>query len=182
MLERLLAHYEELRRWAPGISLIGPGTVETAVERHYAESLAGLSLIEGGRLLDVGSGGGFPGLVLAAARPELETVLIERRQRKAAFLRSAARRMGLSVAVLEGDLRTVLPQARLQAVDSVTLRAVRLEADEWRVVLNAAKTDAAVVLWEGTEAPDRPGGLREERVIELAGRKSRIVSLRRHPP
>ena len=84
VLDRLLAHYQELRRWNPSLSLVGPAAAADVVERHYAEALSGLPLIPAGArvLVDVGSGAGFPGFVLAAARPELEVTLVEPRQRR----------------------------------------------------------------------------------------------------
>ena len=178
----LLEHYDELRRWAGRVSLIGPGTASAAIERHYAQSLAGSPLIPSGRMLDIGSGAGFPGLVLAAARPDVEVVLLERRLRKAAFLRSAARRMGVRVEVLEGDLRTVLPRTRPEALDSVTLRAVGLVDQEWQVVLDHTNRQAVFVLWQGRETPDLPPGFREEMAVELAGRQTRVVRYRWRQP
>jgi 16S rRNA (guanine527-N7)-methyltransferase len=66
--EALWMHFQELRRWNPTVSLIGPGTALEVVERHYGEALAGLGLLplDARTLLDVGSGAGFPGFVLAA--------------------------------------------------------------------------------------------------------------------
>src|SRR5215208_6790367 len=80
----LLAHYRELSSWNQRLSLIGPGTLGEILERHYGESLAALPLIpelarHGLSALDVGSGAGFPGLVLAAARPAMEMTLVEAR-------------------------------------------------------------------------------------------------------
>src|SRR6188474_645691 len=68
----LHAHYVELRRWAPRLALVGPAFARELFTRHYGESLAGLELLPPGpaRLLDLGSGAGFPGFVLAAARPD----------------------------------------------------------------------------------------------------------------
>jgi 16S rRNA (guanine527-N7)-methyltransferase len=181
VLERLHAHYRELRRWSPRLGLIGAGTAEEAVERHYAESLAANALTGPGRLLDVGSGAGFPGLVLVAARPELDAVLVERRARKAAFLRAAARQMGLAVAVVEGDVETDLPRARLEGVDFVTLRAVRLDDRAWRVVLGCASPGALVLIWCGRDRPQLPGSLRLEGETPLVGSHRRILSYRYQP-
>ena len=67
-----LAHYRFLLRWNRQTSLVGPGTIDEAVETHYGESLAALPLLgdaEGKTIVDIGSGAGFPGFVLAAARP-----------------------------------------------------------------------------------------------------------------
>src|SRR5947209_4043348 len=92
----LHAHYLELARWNRTLSLIGPGTAGEIVERHYGESLAALPLVpEEGELVDLGSGAGFPGLVIAAARPRLAVTLVEARERKWAFLQAAARRAAL---------------------------------------------------------------------------------------
>ncbi|MGH3093072.1 MAG: RsmG family class I SAM-dependent methyltransferase, partial [Gaiellaceae bacterium] len=51
---------------------------------HLEEALAAAGLLEGGPVVDVGSGGGSPGLPLAAARPDLEVVLLESQRRKCA--------------------------------------------------------------------------------------------------
>jgi 16S rRNA (guanine527-N7)-methyltransferase len=66
---------------------------ETAVVRHYCESLyLAIHLPPGGhRIVDLGSGAGFPGFPIAVARPECSVVLVESHQRKAAFLKEAAR-------------------------------------------------------------------------------------------
>lgn len=77
-----------------------------------------------GTLLDIGTGNGSPGLVLAALRPDLRVTLLEPRMRRWAFLREAARAMGLTV-----DVR----RQRHDAYDgppaaTVTVRALRLPA------------------------------------------------------
>ena len=55
------------------------------------DALAAAGLLEGGPVVDVGSGGGSPGLPLAAARPDLEVVLLESQRRKCGFLEEAVR-------------------------------------------------------------------------------------------
>src|SRR5262249_13813311 len=66
--------------------------------RHFCESMfAGPAVpIEGGRLADVGSGGGFPGLPLKILRPELQLFLIESNIKKATFLAETVRELGLA--------------------------------------------------------------------------------------
>jgi 16S rRNA (guanine527-N7)-methyltransferase len=66
--------------------------VGEAVERHLADSLAGLAMVElsGPRVLDLGSGGGFPGLVIAMLRPQIAVTLLESEQRKCAWLTHAS--------------------------------------------------------------------------------------------
>src|ERR1700730_2594319 len=93
-VEALYQHYLELARWNEKVALIGPGTAEDALVRHYGEALAALPLISPAvrQAVDVGSGAGFPGLVLAAARPEMAMTLIEPREREWGFLQAAGRR------------------------------------------------------------------------------------------
>lgn len=76
---------------------------EEAAVKHFVDSLTPLlvgALPRRGRLADVGSGAGFPGIPLAIAAPDLEVTLIESVGKKAAFLRQAAERLGLRARVL----------------------------------------------------------------------------------
>jgi 16S rRNA (guanine527-N7)-methyltransferase len=86
-----------LGRWQKAINLVGKGTLAEIWTRHILDSAQLVPLIpkSAKTLVDLGSGGGFPGLVLAALRPALDVTLIEADARKGAFLGEAARRMGL---------------------------------------------------------------------------------------
>ncbi|SRR6266536_6118863 len=91
-----LAEYTRLLASWPG--LIARGLDAAAL---VADSLSLLPHLEGvASLVDVGSGGGMPGLPLKLARPRLRVTLIESDHRKAAFLEHAAARLGLEVEVL----------------------------------------------------------------------------------
>jgi 16S rRNA (guanine527-N7)-methyltransferase len=89
---------ETLERWQKAINLVGRKTLDGVWRRHIVDSAQIVPLIpaEAKTLADLGSGGGFPGLVIAAMRPELELTLIESDARKAAFLGEAARKMRLA--------------------------------------------------------------------------------------
>ena len=88
---------DTLVRWQKAINLVGRATIEDVWTRHVLDSAQLAPLIPGDAksLADLGSGGGFPGLVLGALRPELDMTLIEVDARKAAFLGEAGRRMAL---------------------------------------------------------------------------------------
>src|SRR5215218_5544252 len=96
------------------------------VDVHVADSLAALDLAPvraAARVADLGSGGGFPALALAAARPEAAFALVESVQRKCAFLERAAATLGLSnVEVV--NARAEEWRGGLAANDLVTVRAV----------------------------------------------------------
>jgi len=89
---------ETLERWQKAINLVGKTTLDGVWKRHILDSAQLVPLIpaEAKTLADLGSGGGFPGLVIAAMRPDLEITLIESDARKAAFLGEAGRKMGLA--------------------------------------------------------------------------------------
>jgi 16S rRNA (guanine527-N7)-methyltransferase len=116
-----------------------------------AESLAGLELeplTAARRVVDIGSGAGFPGLVLAIALPRARFTLIEKVDEKAAFLRRAAAELGLeNVEVVQG--RAQQWKEGLGACDVVTSRKVgRLETMvEWSAPFLAP--GGAVALWPG---------------------------------
>src|SRR5262245_54229704 len=90
----LAAYLERLESWAPRVNLTGARTPAARVGLLVGPVLPLADELLPGSLLDVGSGNGSPGLVLAALRPDLATTLLEPRQRRWAFLREAARAMG----------------------------------------------------------------------------------------
>lgn len=181
----LCAHYELLAEWGRGMSLIGPGTEGEAIERHYGESLAALPWIDAarsGRLLDVGSGAGFPGFVLAAARPRLEVWLTDSRQRKWAFLRAATARAALSCRCLDARVSASLPPEIPPELDFVTLRAVNLPPAALEAVLDRLGPAGALLWWRGADAVELPPGWTVSRRLDLAGsERRRLVEVRRAP-
>lgn len=105
----LLSRYlSELDRWRRRINLTGALSAEELCS-HALESALGASLIaHGERVVDIGSGAGFPGLPLAICRPDLSVTLVEPRGKRAAFLRHAARELALShVAVTNARIEDV---------------------------------------------------------------------------
>jgi len=90
-LDALEAHYDLLCRWNKKINLCRFRDVKEAVQLHYCESLyVGLWVPNGAvRIVDVGSGAGFPGIPVGILRRDCDVDLLESDQRKAAFLREA---------------------------------------------------------------------------------------------
>lgn len=176
----LFAHYRELRRWSPRLSLIGPGTIEEVLDRHYGESLAALPLLpppspEAAPWVDVGSGAGFPGFVLAAARPDLGAVLVEARERKWAFLRAAAVRAALPVECLNARVALPLPRGLPEHIGGVTARALRLPTAVLAALAGRLAAEGRILLWAGAEDPDLPPSLAVRRSLRLAGAASRRI-------
>nr|WP_320009963.1 16S rRNA (guanine(527)-N(7))-methyltransferase RsmG [uncultured Desulfobulbus sp.] len=95
---QLFAYFQELCKWRQRVNLIARETPEAQIiENHFLDSLTLLPLLSqpGTHLLDVGTGAGFPGLVLASALPETLFTLVEPRQKRVSFLRHVIRTLGL---------------------------------------------------------------------------------------
>ena len=75
--EKLLAYAALLYKWNKTFSLTAMREEEKAVCHHLLDSLAILPFVAGGNLLNVGSGGGMPGIPLAIACPELQVMLLD---------------------------------------------------------------------------------------------------------
>lgn len=178
------AHYLELRRWSARVNLVGPGTAGEVLERHFGESVAALPLLPGGptSLVDLGSGAGFPGLVLAAARPALAVTLVEARERKWAFLQAVARRAALPCRCLNARVAVPLPAGLPERIGVVTARALKLEPELLAALAGRLEPAGSILLWLGADDPPLPPGLRAAREVRLAGsERRRILELRRHP-
>jgi 16S rRNA (guanine527-N7)-methyltransferase len=97
-LERLDRYVALVLEWQKTTNLIAPSTIPEIWTRHVADSLQLLPLAPGAKLwVDLGSGGGFPGIVLACALADTADAvvhLVESNQKKAAFLREALRVTG----------------------------------------------------------------------------------------
>jgi 16S rRNA (guanine527-N7)-methyltransferase len=99
----MAAYVALLLKWNSKINLIGPMTESDIWSRHIDDSLQLIPLIPetATSLVDLGSGAGLPGLVIAIARPDLAITLVEQDQRKAAFLNEAKRVLGLTHVTVE---------------------------------------------------------------------------------
>ena len=123
----MASHYRLLRRWGARMNLTGLKDEEAILSRHFLEPIAASDLLSGeGRLLDLGSGNGFPAVPLKVLHPGLALVLVEASEKKSAFLWAVLRELGLKEARVETrrverakDLDDLLPCRYL------TFRALR---------------------------------------------------------
>jgi 16S rRNA (guanine527-N7)-methyltransferase len=124
---RLDRFVDLLRQWQAKTNLVAPSTVPNLWTRHIADSLQLLRLAPSANVwVDFGSGGGFPGLVLACAladRPDAKVHLVERNARKAAFLREGLRIAAASGVVHRQGIEDTV-DSLAGSVDCVTARAL----------------------------------------------------------
>jgi len=85
-----------LAEWGEQLGLVGPRELDRLWTRHILNSALVSHTVGPGTLIDIGSGAGFPGLVVAAMRPDIQCVLIEPLGRRAHWLREEAERLGLT--------------------------------------------------------------------------------------
>lgn len=101
--ERLRQLEALLAKWNPAINLVARSTLAQTWRRHIVDSAQLYDLAPFRHWVDLGSGGGFPGLVIAVMAaekaPEARVTLVEADLRKATFLRQAAQSLGLAVQV-----------------------------------------------------------------------------------
>lgn len=106
-----LALYKSLLiKWSKAVNLVSPSTLPDVDKRHFDDSLQLLPLIpvDAKVLFDLGSGAGFPGMVLAIERPDLQVHLFESDQKKCAFLSTVSR---------ETHIPVVIHNQRIESVD-----------------------------------------------------------------
>lgn len=96
-LELFSGYYRELIIWNEKMNLVSVRTPQEIMIKHFVDSLTPLPYIAcpSGRLLDIGSGGGFPGIPLKIAMPALSVSLLEASRKKSSFLKHVIRRLSL---------------------------------------------------------------------------------------
>ena len=158
---RLAAWSQQLNRWSRAQRLVGWRSAELVLDQGIADCWVDVALLDRadleGPLVDVGSGAGLPGLILAAAFPHRAVHLVESRRKRAAFLREAARAMDLPlVAVHHGraeDARRALALSAPIFVSRAFAAPAEalVEAAAWgaQAALVASSVDkiAAVAVW-----------------------------------
>jgi len=135
-IDRLSGYVDLVQEWSSRIRLIGDREPGSLGSKHVPDCLALTRFVPPtGSLMDVGSGAGLPGLVIACVRPALRIGLLEPRRRRASFLVHAKATLGLDgVRVLEARSDQLSPTDLVEEPDVITARAVSLD-----VLLDAGK-------------------------------------------
>jgi len=152
--DRLLAYYELLSKWNRTINLTSLSDPDAAIDRLLLEPLlAARVLPQPAAMMDLGSGGGSPAIPLALALDSPHLVMVESRGRKAAFLREAAREVGLQATVEAARFEDLVgrPDYR-SAMDLVSMRAVRMDAATLDIAREFAKPGGSLALFT-SESP-----------------------------
>jgi 16S rRNA (guanine527-N7)-methyltransferase len=163
----------ELARRGEELGLIGPLELPRLWTRHILNSALLAPLLEArGRVADVGSGAGLPGLVLAITRPDVEFVLIEPMERRTDWLRSESDRLGLqNVTVLRGRAEDVADDV---VVDQVTARAVSALSKLIPLTVPLVRSGGQLILMKGARVDEE---IEKARKVILRKRLSNVEVL-----
>ena len=143
---------EHLAEWGEDLGLVGPRELDRLWTRHILNSALVGRAIGAGTLIDIGSGAGFPGLVIAAMRPDVECVLIEPLGRRAQWLREEAERLGLSNVSVRNERAE--DAAGHVVADVVTARAVSALKTLIPLVVPLMKPGGQMVLLKGQKVEE----------------------------
>lgn len=137
----------DIARYGEELGLVGPRELDRLWTRHILNSALLARLVTSGSLADVGSGAGFPGLVVAIMRPDVACTLIEPLGRRATWLDDESKRLGLTnVTVVNQRAEEVVGGARY---DSVTARAVSALKTLIPLVVPLVRPGGELVLMKG---------------------------------
>jgi 16S rRNA (guanine527-N7)-methyltransferase len=157
-----------LTQWQKAVQLVAPSTLDAVWSRHFADSAQLVSLAPPGvsRWADLGSGAGFPGLVVAllaqdsaTPHPVLRVTLVESDTRKAAFLREVARQTGAPVDILGTRIESPSTRDKVGTVEVISARALAPLTDLFRLAAPFWQPDTLGLFLKGREA---------EKEVELA--------------
>jgi 16S rRNA (guanine527-N7)-methyltransferase len=146
-------HVRLLLAWNAAINLTAITDPAEVARRHVADSLTALDVLSAGAhasIIDIGSGGGFPGLVLAAALADSRVLLVDATAKKVAFLDAARLAVGLAgrVDVAAARAESIRPPAPGGGWDVVTARAVGSLADLIELAMPVLASGGRLVAWK----------------------------------
>jgi 16S rRNA (guanine527-N7)-methyltransferase len=168
---KLLEYYELLARWNRKINLTSLSSPNEAIDRLLLEPLvAAAELPRSVRLLDLGSGGGSPAIPLALALGVPSLVMVESRNRKAAFLREAARVVELDAVVEAVRFEELESRSSYRGVmDLVSVRAVRMDASALDLAGRFLRPGGQMALFASSPPADVPPSLQLSGSFPLIG-------------
>jgi 16S rRNA (guanine527-N7)-methyltransferase len=125
--EQLLAYLALLQKWNKAYNLTAVRDPDEMVSRHLLDSLSILPFVQGHNWLDVGSGGGMPGIILTIMRPQIRFTLLDSNGKKTRFLTQVKLELGLAnVKVTQARVEAFQTEA---AFDGIVSRAFSSLAD-----------------------------------------------------
>jgi len=155
----LYRYVELVERWTGRCNLVSKNDLNRIASKPVADSwnftrVAGL--LAGVQVLDMGSGAGFPGVVLALLRPDVRVTLLDSRRQRTLFLREAVEQLGLANAQVLRQRAEELQQSRSNSFDLVTARAVAGLEELWVWAQPLLRPEGFLVTQKGLQEEVEP--------------------------
>lgn len=166
-VDALLLYAAELKKWNRKINLTAITDDRDVVIKHLLDSLSflkGFGPAPGIKLLDMGSGAGFPAIPIKVAHPEISILMVESVRKKTAFLRHIVRRLRLTTAEISDFRMEELPESCKKSYDVVTARAFADMKAALAAGTGYLKDSGLMVLSRGPDETISEENLREARV------------------
>jgi len=179
-LNKLYGFAQILLEWNQRIHLVSKKDSDSVrLARQIIDSLLLLVYFEipsANRVLDLGSGAGFPAVPLKIVRPDLEIVLTESKQKKSAYLQDVIEQLQLTKVFLWGDRAQKLPVRYTNYFDLALAKASGDLANSWAEVYQFLKSGANFLAYKGKKIEKEQEGL-VRLFKKLPGRIDRIVKI-----
>jgi len=168
-LSLLARHLELIVKWNRVYNLTAIRDINTMISHHLMDSLLVVPYIYGGKILDVGTGAGLPGIPLAIAYPDKQFVLIDSVQKKTRFLAQVVMELGLdNVEISSQRIEDFAPDMKF---DTIISRAFSTMVKLLQVAGHLCAQQGQVVFMKGVfpkeELDDVPVGFRLDQVTQL---------------
>jgi len=173
-ISKFMLYLGELKRWGKKMNLTASATDREIISRHFLDSLVLLPTLRALRLkkiLDMGSGAGFPGIPLKIADPALDITLLDSREKRVFFLRHIIRSLDFftGIGAIKGRAEAILPELAA-SFDCVTSRAFA-PLDSFIPLALPYLTEGGLII-----AMKGPAGTEELKGLEIKGiGKARIM-------
>lgn len=166
---QILTYLGLLKKWNRKVNLTGIHSDQEAVRLHFLESLFTAEQLPGGhlRVVDIGSGAGFPGLAMKIVRPDLRVVLLDSRKKKVLFQKEVIHRLNIQH-VAAYPLRLREAAFFLQQADVVCWRGLRLEDNDFDFLKSNTSRQCLYLCFQGA------GERSERRLVECQVEKASI--------
>jgi 16S rRNA (guanine527-N7)-methyltransferase len=175
-IEKFETYAALLKQWQKAVQLVAPSTLDAIWSRHFADSaqLAVEAPVRPRAWVDLGSGAGFPGLVIAVLASDASSplhgvrmMLVESDTRKAAFLREVARQTGCAVDILGTRIELPSTRDKVGPVDVISARALAPLTDLLRLAHPFWQPETLGLFLKGRDVDKEIAAARDDWSFEL---------------
>ncbi len=167
-LSRLCGYFDQLYHWNRRINLVARDTPENWVDSHFLDSMVMVGLAATAKkMADIGSGAGFPALVIKCLLPHLPVTMIEPRGKRAVFLRQTGRVLGLDDLAVEEKRAEAVAESGHGPFDLVTSRALAEAKDFLRLAAPLCGAGGIAATLKGDDIDQELQRFEKDRTAEI---------------